>query len=415
MPHRRRFFAYALMGIGAVLVYVPAAFVQAAPATMYLSPSAGSFFVGSTFDVSILLNTGGSSVNTVEVALDFPENVIQIANPSIGKSIIQVWATNPTFSNRTGQIYFVGGIPSPGIQTSNGVVLTMTFRVIAPSSGTINFGERTRVLANDGSGTDILTQATHGSYTFLPVPPQGPAISSPTHPDQTKYYKNSSPTFDWTKDPGTEAFSYTIDEDPNGLPDTVSEGTDSSTSFDSLADGIWYFHVRAKKSGVWGGTSSFMAHVDTRPPAEFKTSISPGNRTSEQRPVTRFFTTDSLSGLDHYELKLVPLALQSDAESAFFFGVNSPYQFSPLEAGRYTLIVRAYDKAGNWRDSEENLTITTSFFRLISNEGVDLVFLFLSWEKILSILAGLILALVLLLTIFWYRHKDHLRKHFKKI
>lgn len=324
-------------------------------------------------------------------------------------------ATNPTFSNRTGQIYFVGGIPSPGIQTSNGVVLTMTFRVIAPGSGTISFAERTRVLANDGSGTDILTQATHGSYEFLPVPPQGPAISSPTHPDQTKYYKNSSPTIDWTKDPGTEAFSYTIDEDPNGLPDTVSEGTDSSTSFDSLADGIWYFHVRAKKNGVWGGTSSFTVQIDTKPPAEFKIDVSPHTYTTDRHPVARFFTTDALSGLDHFELKIVPLSLDSDAGNAFFFGVSSPHQFVPFNPGRYTVVVRAFDQAGNWRDSETTLTIVDGFWNLITKDGVNFVFFFVSWGKLFYIMLLLALLIMLLLMMSWWRHRHYVKRAMKQL
>lgn len=104
MPHRRRFFAYALTGILAAFAFIQATPVQASSATMYFSPSAGSFFVGSTFDVSILLNTGGRSVNTAEVELSFPENVIQIANPSIGKSIIQVWGLRtPHFPTEPGR------------------------------------------------------------------------------------------------------------------------------------------------------------------------------------------------------------------------------------------------------------------------------------------------------------------------
>src|SRR3989344_3071325 len=99
-------------------------------AALFLSPQTGSFLVGGTFDVSIILDTKGAAVNTVEIELIFPQDKLQITSPSVGKSIIQVWPAPPSFSNREGKIYFVGGIPSPGIVVSDGIVLTLSFRVV---------------------------------------------------------------------------------------------------------------------------------------------------------------------------------------------------------------------------------------------------------------------------------------------
>lgn len=385
-----------------------ASHAYAARSALFLSPGAGSFFVGSTFDVSIILNTRGEAINTVETELEFPRDTLQIANPSIGKSIIQVWATPPTFSNREGRIYFVGGVPSPGIETSNGVVLTMTFRVIAPGEGVIRFGPRTRVLANDGAGTNTLGQTSFASFDFKPVPPQGPAVSSPTHPDQTQFYKDPNPTVVWEKNAGVTDFSYSIDQDPNGVPDTVSNGNTSSVSFENRKDGIWYFHIRARKAGVWGGTSTFVIRIDTQPPAVFDVKISPAKRTTEERPVARFFTTDSLSGFDHYEIKIVPLAIDANPDAAFFFEATSPYQLTPLKVGRYAVIVRAFDKAGNWQDAEATIAIVRSLFPFVTSEGIDLVFVFIPWSRLLNILLVLFLILIIALVGFWRMHKKHI-------
>ena len=117
-------------------------FYKTEAATLRLSPNIGSFILGSTFDVSVILNTQDIPVNTVEVELLFPADKLQIANPSLGKSIVGIWATPPSYSNQEGRIYFVGGIPSPGINTSEGVVQSFTFRVISPGEGRITFGKR---------------------------------------------------------------------------------------------------------------------------------------------------------------------------------------------------------------------------------------------------------------------------------
>ncbi len=402
------------------LVFILASFLlfthsaSARGASLYLSPGSGSFYVGSTFDVSILLNTQDVSVNTIEVDLKFPKDKIQIANPSVGKSIIQIWATTPTFSNREGRVYFVGGVPSPGIKTTDGVVLTMTFRVVAPGAGDISFQGATRVLANDGSGTNILDQATLGRYTFSPIPPQGPQISSPTHPDQAKYYKNPSPTFIWTDNEGVEGFSYAFDQDPNGIPDASIDSKQASVSYDDYKDGIWYFHVRARQNGVWGGTSTFTVHIDTKPPAVFDIKVSPSERTTNTRPVARFFTTDSLSGFSHFEMKIVPLALDSGTEESLFFEVSSPHQFVAFKPGRYTVIVRAFDNAGNWRDEEVVLNIIGYFFQFISADGVDLIFTFVPWGRFLNLLLLLALFILMLLIIFWRRHHKHIHASIKE-
>lgn len=378
--------------------------------SLYLSPGRGGFYVGSTFNVSIVLNTRDTSINTIEAELSFPQNKIQIASPSVGNSIIQIWATNPSFSNRDGKIYFVGGIPSPGIKTSDGIVLTMTFRVIAPGSGTISFGPQTRVLANDGSGTNVLGQSSPATFTFSSTPPEGPVISSPTHPDQEQFYKNPSPLFTWVDEGNADGYSYSFDEDPNGIPDTTVDTTNSQVSFENKTDGVWYFHLRARKNGVWGGISTYSIRIDTTSPAVFTVNVSPGERTTNTRPIIRFFTTDSLSGFDHFEMKLIPLTIGSSPESSLFYEIDSPYQFTELTHGRYTVIVRAFDKAGNWRDAEAKLFILNYLYQFITSEGVDLVYIFIPWKNLFSVLLLLLLLLAIILLYVWWLHRKHKRE-----
>lgn len=404
---------------GAGCLMIPASFADAVGgAALFLRPASGSFLVGSTFDLSIVLDTKGAAANTVEVELLFPADKIQIANPSIGISVVQVWAAPPSFSNREGKMYFVGGIPSPGIVTSDGIVLTLTFRVIAPGSGEIKFGAKSSVLANDGRGTDMLDQKPSAFFNFLVPPPQGPAVSSPTHPDQNRWYRDTSPMFVWSRSSFATGYSYSIDHDPNGFADTIVEGNVTTVSIQDLKSGIWYFHLRERADSVWGGISHYVVKIDNQPPASFKVNVSPAKRTTNPNPIFRFFTTDAFSGLDYFKMKIISLSGKTVNES-FFFEISSPYQAPNFEHGRYQVIVRAVDKAGNSKDEAVTMNIVGSFYQFIKPEGIDLAIFFMPWAEIINFMTLAVIIFAIILLLIWRTHHHHLghalREDFKKI
>jgi len=381
---------------------------QEGGASIYLSPASGTFYVGSTFNVSIFVNTGGKDINTVRVELKFNPQKLQVASPTAGKSFISVWISQPTYSNVEGTTIFRGGVPSPGINTSSGLVSTVTFRVISPGSTSISIRDTSMVLLNDGKGTDILSSIGRGSYELVLPPPEGPEISSLTHPDQNKWYKNNSPTFRWEKEEGITDFSYSIDQDFQGVPDNVSEGSGNSISYADLEDGIWYFHIKAKKGDIWGGVSHYGVMIDTTPPAAFSLNFESGLASviSTQQPIISFVTTDALSGFEHYELKSINLNKSRNEGEEFFIEVTSPYRLSLDDAGPYKVIIRAYDKAGNWRDSSEKIQVIPRGKFVITKEGINFWFIFLSWWLIISLLCFLVIIVVVI--IFLIR-KYHLR------
>src|SRR3989344_1767081 len=104
---------------------------NAGAATFFLSPTSGTFAVGETFSVSVYVNTGGNFINTIEANLVFPPDKLQVVSPSIGKSFIEIWVGQPQYSNIDGTISFRGAVPSPGINVSQGLISTITFRVKA--------------------------------------------------------------------------------------------------------------------------------------------------------------------------------------------------------------------------------------------------------------------------------------------
>ncbi|RJP43095.1 hypothetical protein C4587_02995 [Candidatus Parcubacteria bacterium] len=381
-------------------------------ASVFLSPSSGTFTVDSTFTVSIHLNTGGNFVNAVEVNIAFPPDKLQVVSPTTGKSLIQVWTAQPSFSNTEGTLKFQGAIPAPGISTQSGLISTVTFRVKNTGTAAVRILDSSRILLNDGKGTDVLSQTANGLYSLALPPPAGPIVISPTNPDQEKWYPAKSVVFRWEASEKTEGFSYVLNDLPVDDPDEISEGSRTSVSYKDLADGVYYFHIKRLREGAWGGVTNYKVQVDNTAPAGFKPQFSLGSFTANTRPIVEFGTTDAASGVDHYELKFISLDLAQARENAqggetpFFIEATSPYS-TKLDVSRYDVVVRAYDRAGNFHQTVERLTITRQIFEVVSGQGIRVAEQFVvGWAYVWIIGAVLLAVFLALARVVWRWHRQ---------
>jgi hypothetical protein len=141
-------------------------------------------------------------------------------------------------------------IPGPG---------PYTVTLLAQSDGSHTFYVRCK----DNAG-NIGSWGAH-SFQIDATPPTAPSISSPTHPDQNAWYSNNDPTFEWTTPSDTSGivgYSYILDKSPSTTPGETISGTGNSASYTDLADGTWYFHVRAKdNAGNWGSPSHYRVNI----------------------------------------------------------------------------------------------------------------------------------------------------------
>jgi len=360
-------------------------------AKLFLSPATGNFLVGSTFDVSIIVDTDNVPINAVKVDLRFPADKLQVVSPSTGKSFISLWVDQPTYSNTEGTISFSGGIPD-GINTSSGVVSTMTFRVIKAGEAIVEVLTSSSVLAHDGKGTEVLAKTIGGRYTLRPKPPEGPKVFSRTHPDETRWYNNNNPIISWEKEWGVTDFSFVLDSYPQSVPDNTSDGKATTKAYEDLTDGLWYFHIKAKKGGVWGAPTHFLLRIDTTPPASFKPKVEFLLAAIIGRAFVLFSTTDALSGIDHYEIAVIDRT-EPPLASPVFIEAESPYQLPKLISGHLRVIVRAIDKVGNVRDEAVNADFPEPLLSIIRS-------------KIVLILLGiLVLISTYLIFHFLFKHK----------
>ncbi len=324
------------------------------------SPRSGSFVEGSTFQVPIFVNTKGQSINGIEVRVNFDKDKLFIVNPTGGTSIIGVWVEPPGFDNTRGIASYVGVVPN-GITTEAGLVGTITFRAKARGQAVVSVASNSKILLNDGLGTQTIVYQGRAEYSILGKAPEGVVVFSETHPIQENWYNNNSPVLSWVKDLGVAGFSYVLDNKPNTIPDNEIMTEETTKTFEKLSDGLWYFHIKANKGGIWGTTGHFLVRIDTAPPAEFtpETNYLVAAAVLAERTLVSFFTTDNLSGIDHYEVGVIDKN-QPPTESPVFIQGESPFQVPLTPNGKLQVIVRAIDKAGNVRD--ESIDVQVPFF-----------------------------------------------------
>lgn len=338
---------------------------------LFFSPASGTFLDDATFEVSVYLDTQDSNVNAVELHVQFDPNMLSIVKPSSGTSIIGIWAEPPSYDNTKGTVKIVGVIPN-GIKTNSGLITTILFKAKRTGNASISVTDTSKVLLNDGMGTATDLARGRALLVISPKASAGVAVYSDTHPAQDSWYNNNSPVLTWETDPGITGFSVAFDDKPTTIPDNVVSTTDTIKGYQNVADGVWYFHVKAFKRGVWSATTHYAVRIDTTPPAVFAPTINYLSAAAAARFLVSFFTTDALSGIDYYEIgiidRLVPVT-----ESPLFVEAESPYQLPFDATQKARVIVRAYDKAGNVRDASVDAEVPFMPFVIIEKYSLEIL------------------------------------------
>lgn len=344
---------------------------EAASASLYLTPSSGTYVVNSSFTVTVKVNSDGVPINAAEGTVVYDKDRLDVVSISKAGSIFNLWTADPVDTGSS--ITFGGGIPRPGYTGSAGTLFSITFKAVKTDGAQISFSAGA-VLANDGKGTNILASMGSGRYTISPkvTPPAEntnttkpaetkpeiqeterikPEIVSITHPDQDKWYKNQNAQFEWKIPTGVGDVSYLLNDSPASDPGNVSDGLLSSKEYNDLKDGVYYLHVKFKDSKGWGTIAHYRIQVDNSPPLPFEIEVK--KEDGEDWPVLMFETSDELSGVVLYEITID--ALEEDSYQAI---PEEPFlKVSGLEVGEHAVLVRAIDAAGNETYSKQKFYI----------------------------------------------------------
>src|ERR1035437_8001397 len=95
------FFSIALSVIG----FFGASIATASASTLSLSPASGTYTVGATIPVSVIVSSTDQAINAVSGTLSFPTDAFSVVLLSETGSLINFWATEPSYSNSAGTVH----------------------------------------------------------------------------------------------------------------------------------------------------------------------------------------------------------------------------------------------------------------------------------------------------------------------
>ncbi len=358
--------------------------VRAAGASLYFTPSVGTYVLDDKFTIAVKAFVGGTNINAAEGLISFDKNFLEVVSISDTGSIFSLWPIQPSFSNSQGTVSFAGGVQAPGYSGQQGKVLNITFKAKAVGIGLVRFSSGA-ILSNDGKASNILEsmgsanftiaakevvntpdQAVKASEDFLDkknsttaiIEPMDklsqsvggddylkPYITSTTNVDQNTWTNNNNVQVQWEVPQNVSGLSWSITHDLKSEPESKPQGLVSNKSFENLSDGIWFFHLKFYDGKRWGTTSHFRVLIDTVRPQPLVITVRQVDASSFPR--LTFKTTDTTSGVEHYEVFVNSLENKEFSLPEDQALTQQDVQLANLEYGKHTALVKAIDRAGN--------------------------------------------------------------------
>ncbi len=362
MKHQFKIIIAVLAGIVAWGV-----FSSAQAATISLTPVSSEIGVGEKMTIEVRIDSEGESFNAAQVVIRFPKDTLEVTVLDKAESVFSFWLEEPQFSNTEGIVSFTGGAPF-GVSGGAVEILKIEFLARGVGSDMLSFTEAA-VTAADGSGTNILSKINDAIIAVIPqriVPesqqkipepeqiirepapseklPSKPVLKIPLYPEKTSWYNLVAQfTASWDLPLDISGVNTALNKNPSSIPSGQTKGLFDNETFGILQDGIWYLHVRFKNNLAWGPTAHYRLAIDTSPPLGFELTVIEGEATDNPTPTLQFKTSDALSGLKEYQVRIgdgdlikIPTA---DFSGAFTLPLQPP--------GERRVVVKAVDEAGN--------------------------------------------------------------------
>ena len=149
---------------------------QADSPNLYFSVPPRQVEIGDRLTVDVKIRSKEQSINAITGSVSFPSELVNVANISKAKSIVNFWTQDPKIVKN--RILFEGIILNPGFAGEAGILFSITFE--AKASGTVDLKYyEGGVLANDGYGTNLLTKLSGTNFRIVP------STLRPTEPGET--------------------------------------------------------------------------------------------------------------------------------------------------------------------------------------------------------------------------------------
>lgn len=310
---------------------------------------------------TVYVQTGGLPINNAESTIHFPSDLIGVDSVTSSGSIFNIWVEQPSFSNSEGTVYFNGGLPTPGYTGQSGNILRINFRAKKSGVANLSFGS-SAVRANDGKGTDVLSQTKGASVNIVklspvkteetqtPAPsasglPKAPVITSDDMPDQNAWYNKSEGSFYWDTPADSKAVSLVLSKSPNTTPSVIYDPPIKNKKLTELTEGTQYLNARFKNATGWGKIGTRKIQIDLTPPENLVIKTS---ETEEGLVSIEATAEDAISGVGKY---VAYINDKKVAEARAEQGKFTHFNLEPIQTGDYELTVRVYDRAENYAET----------------------------------------------------------------
>lgn len=324
--------------------------------TLELYPSTSIVDLAYEQRIAVRVRSGGEKVNSFTVHLRYDPAMMDVLDIVTTNSICDP----DLFAERridvsTGEVLISCGLPNPGF---SGAVATIAELVVQPrreGAFAIRFEKDSKVLANDGLGTNVLRIAPTGSYQAVDFA-SGNAeddtepliLASTTHPNSALWYRKRQVALDWSAGPSS-VYAYAWTRSPDDQPSLNTVTTERSMTLTAGTDGAYYFHLAPVSNGQLGAVAHRIVLIDRTPPADVALDVGANTVRRNEHLRLRFSATDALSGLQpNYYLKI---------DDGAFFPVVKEVQVSFAKKGKHKLTLRVYDMAGNVSQASSVVTV----------------------------------------------------------
>lgn len=296
----------------------------------------GLFEGSHTLFVRAIDNAGRAIENSVAFTVDTqsPSIAFSIQDGTIftTRSVTIAWVSTDETTGIDRFEYSLDG----GAFASNGVSTTVTLPDVVDGS---------HVLAV--RAFDAANNSAERSVSFI-VDTAPPVLSFPT--SDVMYFNTTSVTITWTASDasGIERFEYSLDG--SGF---VQFGTPNSTSMNisGLSEGTHFFDLRAYDLVGNNVERRLTFIVDTQPPT-LSLDVQNGTTFASKPVVISWSSSDEGSGIQRFQYSL-------DGSTWVSVGTSTVLTLPVISEAEHSLAVRAYDRAGNYREAGATFSVDT--------------------------------------------------------
>jgi len=320
---------------------------------LYLEPEYGMISVGQKQQVRLVVDTGEENINTVAATIKYNPEAAEVVGLETYDSVCpQEMFLESSVDNNAGKADVSCVIPGAGFSGSHGVVARIIFQAKKPGVVPFKFEAEAQVLASDGLATNVLRETTNANYQAVTdfngsreEPSALHPIFSVSHPNNERWYVSREINMIWPKISPGATYYYALDvSSSTSLGKDFSSTSENSVRLSAPGDGVYYFHLARISGGKVGRTNHYKLKIDSAPPTKpiIRVSQNPVKAGDIVRLV--FSSKDNTSGIN-------PIFYIS-MDDSIFTPVVGQVAMPISTSGAHRLVVRAYDRAGNYSQNE---------------------------------------------------------------